>query len=92
MSHGMQQEYVEEDYGVYQMAVTNQGNQDSTCWGCREGALNQLGHMNYGGCLYFEDEESSDESIVETQSVAITIDDDTEEEEDEGEEEGVLSQ
>ncbi|NBV34727.1 MAG: hypothetical protein EBR81_13300 [Proteobacteria bacterium] len=26
------------------------------CWGCREGVLNQLGHMDPGGCLYFEDD------------------------------------
>jgi len=25
---------------------------ESTCWGCNEGALNQQGHMDYGGCLY----------------------------------------
>jgi hypothetical protein len=25
-----------------------------TCWGCQEGILNQLGHMDQGGCLYTE--------------------------------------
>ena len=24
----------------------------STCWGCREGAGNQMAHMGKGGCLY----------------------------------------
>jgi len=23
-----------------------------TCWGCTENLANQLGHMDYGGCLY----------------------------------------
>jgi hypothetical protein len=82
MSQVIEQEYIEEDYGVYQMAITNQNNQDSTCWGCREGALNQVGHMDYGGCLYFEEDDlSDDESIIETQSIASTvIDSDTDEE------------
>jgi hypothetical protein len=26
-----------------------------SCWGCKEGHLNQLGHMSYGGCLYDSD-------------------------------------
>ena len=25
---------------------------ETTCIGCRDGILNQLGHMDYGGCLY----------------------------------------
>jgi hypothetical protein len=27
----------------------------TTCWGCREDQPNQLGHMDFGGCLYSED-------------------------------------
>lgn len=49
--------------------------QETTCWGCREGILNQLGHMDYGGCLYQDD-------IIETMSLSGTLDN-----EDKGEEE-----
>lgn len=27
---------------------------DVICLGCKEGQLNQLGHMDYGGCLYYD--------------------------------------
>lgn len=27
---------------------------NTTCWGCREDQANQLGHMDFGGCLYSE--------------------------------------
>ena len=30
----------------------------TTCSGCRDGILNQLGHMDEGGCLYTEIEEN----------------------------------
>lgn len=48
------------EFGEFQMAPGQaqeaQGAQaqteEQTCWGCREGVLNQLGHMDYGGCLY----------------------------------------
>lgn len=35
----------------------------STCYGCRNGILNQLGHMEKGGCLYV-----SSESVEEQES------------------------
>ena len=35
-------------------AVTQE---ESTCQGCRDGILNQLGHMDEGGCLYVESEK-----------------------------------
>jgi len=44
-----------------------------TCWGCREGIANQLGHMDYGGCLYFEEEY--DDDVIETMSKTETEDD-----------------
>lgn len=47
--------------------------EESTCWGCREGILNQLGHMDQGGCLYQDD-------IIETMSVNGTLDNEEEEE------------
>ena len=25
-----------------------------SCWGCKENQANQLGHMDYGGCLYYD--------------------------------------
>ncbi len=28
---------------------------NTTCWGCRNDQPNQLGHMDFGGCLYSED-------------------------------------
>ena len=46
--------------------------QESTCWGCREGILNQLGHMDQGGCLYEDD-------VIETMSASGTLDDEEEE-------------
>ena len=52
--------------------------QETTCWGCREGILNQLGHMDYGGCLYQDD-------IIETMSVSGSIDNEDEEQENQGE-------
>ena len=30
---------------------------ETTCQGCRDGILNQLGHMDEGGCLYIDYEE-----------------------------------
>jgi len=63
--------------------VDDDGNANTTeitCWGCREGILNQLGHMDYGGCLYQDD-------VIETMSASGTVDDE-EEEEEEGEQEG----
>lgn len=27
---------------------------DVICWGCKENQLNQLAHMDYGGCLYYD--------------------------------------
>jgi hypothetical protein len=27
---------------------------DIVCWGCKENQPNQLAHMNYGGCLYYD--------------------------------------
>jgi hypothetical protein len=63
------------EFGEYQMAAT-QLIPDSDCWGCREGHLNQLAHIDYGGCLYFEDDDVTDsETIIETQSHTGTVDD-----------------
>jgi len=59
----------EEEWGEYETASpietlesTSEAPSDESqtqvdhlaCWGCREGVLNQLGHMDPGGCLYFE--------------------------------------
>lgn len=69
-------EYEDEDYSEYQMADANPLHAESTCWGCQQGVLNQLGHMDYGGCLYFEEDDvTSENEIIETQSFARTVDD-----------------
>ena len=70
------------EFGEYQMALPQQVV--SECWGCREGILNQLGHMDYGGCLYFEEDQEPEEkeSVIETKSKTETV----ESEEDEKEE------
>jgi hypothetical protein len=72
--NGMVIIYDESDFGEYQGAETR--HPDSDCWGCREGILNQQGHMGTGGCLYFDDDESIDENeqIIETQSHTGTVD------------------
>lgn len=31
-----------------------QQKDDVLCWGCRENQPNQLAHMDYGGCLYYD--------------------------------------
>jgi hypothetical protein len=31
-----------------------QQKNEVTCWGCKENQANQLGHMDYGGCLYYD--------------------------------------
>ena len=50
---------------------------ESTCWGCNEGALNQQGHMDFGGCLYdytiepaveIEDENKTETAPIENKS------------------------
>jgi hypothetical protein len=62
------------EFGEYQMASVSNPHADSTCWGCRENILNQLAHIDYGGCLYFDiDEESQDETVIETLSQADTV-------------------
>ena len=44
-------------------------NKYSTCQGCRDGVLNQLGHMDEGGCLYLNLEEyDSYETIDDSES------------------------
>ena len=56
------------EFGEYQTAPQTV----SQCAGCREGALNQQGHMDYGGCLYLEDAEEKEE-VIETQSHTGTV-------------------
>jgi hypothetical protein len=73
-----QMDYEDEDYSEYQTADANPLHAESTCWGCQQGVLNQLGHMDYGGCLYFEEDADSQNEIIETQSFARTVDDDDE--------------
>ena len=65
------------EFGEYQVALPNQ--QESECWGCREGILNQQGHMNHGGCLYYEEEEKAKEDVIETQSHTGTVEESQEE-------------
>ena len=36
----------------------------TTCSGCRDGILNQLGHMDEGGCLYTEPENFLNDSTA----------------------------
>ena len=31
-----------------------QQKNDVSCWGCKENQPNQLAHMDYGGCLYYD--------------------------------------
>ena len=59
---------LDESFGEFQGA-----SQEVTCWGCREGILNQLGHMDEGGCLYFED-PPEDDAAIETMSHTGTVD------------------
>ena len=68
MSQDNNETILDESFGEFQSAS------EITCWGCREGILNQLGHMDYGGCLYFE-EPYEDNQVVETMSKTETEDD-----------------
>lgn len=60
------------EFGEYQIAHSQV---ESHCWGCREGILNQLGHMDYGGCLYFQEDQQPEEKepVIETQSHTGTV-------------------
>ena len=69
MSQDNNETVLDESFGEFQGAP-----QEVTCWGCREGILNQLGHMDYGGCLYFE-EPYQDDHVIETMSKTETEDD-----------------
>jgi hypothetical protein len=35
----------------------------TSCWGCRDNELNQLAHIDYGGCLYYD---ACENSLVDT--------------------------
>lgn len=39
--------------GEIKEPVESQKN-DIVCWGCKENQPNQLAHMDYGGCLYYD--------------------------------------
>lgn len=43
------------------MKMDNVKQEETTCQGCRDGILNQLGHMDEGGCLYIDYEEYTSE-------------------------------
>lgn len=71
-----EQQEVEEEVIVIEIeddASEQDLTDERTCWGCRNGILNQLGHVDPGGCLYFEPYE--DDEVIETMSVAETVKD-----------------
>jgi len=72
---GEEQQEIEEEVIVIEIEedVTEEEIDERTCWGCRNGILNQLGHVDPGGCLYFE--PYGDDEVIETMSIAETVDD-----------------
>jgi len=56
-----------------EVIIVEDDESEITCWGCREGILNQLGHIDPGGCLYYE--PYTDDEAIETMSVAESITD-----------------
>jgi len=61
-----------DEYQADQVEYIEDDESEVTCWGCREGILNQLGHVDPGGCLYYE---AYDDEAIETMSVAESITD-----------------